>query len=102
MLWLLMRALPVLLLATLPACDSSYSAGAPDVARETSRHCLHCGWIQSKREIGPDASAPGAAVIYEYTMRLRDGSVHVFRESSPSSWREGQRLILIKGEDADD
>ena len=56
MLWLLMRALPVLLLATLPACDSSYSAGAPDVARETSRHCLHCGWIQSKRgHVGIDA-----------------------------------------------
>ena len=57
---------------------------------------LH-GWIQSKREIAPlgvDARAPAS---YEYTVRMRDGSSHVFREEMPVSWRLGERLIVIEG-----
>lgn len=93
----LMPALSALLLAMLVACESSYSGDVPGVALEAPRRCGHCGWIESKREIEPGPENPRAAVVYEYTVRMPDGSGSVFRAEPPSSWREGQRLVLIKG-----
>ena len=94
----LMAALSAPLLTMLAACESSYSVGVPEVALEApQRRCLHCGWIESKREIPPGAEDPRAALAYEYTVRMPNGSGGVFREQHPSSWREGQPLIFIKG-----
>ena len=48
--------------------------------------CRYCGSIESKREIEPR--------VYEYTVRMRDGSSRVFQEALPVTWREGERLLL--------
>jgi hypothetical protein len=94
---LLTLALPTLLATMLAGCEIANSASAPEVAREMPRRCLHCGWIESKRAVPPDAWDPRATVAYEYTVRMSDGSHSVFRGEHPSSWREGERLILING-----
>ena len=67
-----------------------------DTAREV-RRCMYCGWIESKREIVPGVADPHALQVYEYTVRMRDGSSSVFREELPVSWRLGERLIVIDG-----
>ena len=51
-------------------------------------HCPSCGWIEAKREVTP--------LLYEYTLRMRDGSMSVFQETLPTSWRVGERLMLIE------
>jgi len=53
------------------------------------RHCAHCGRIESKREI--------ALRVYEYTLRMADGSSSVFQETLPTTWRVGERVGVIEG-----
>ena len=38
------------------------------------RGCESCGWIEAKRELAPLAAAPQALGVYEYTLRMQDGS----------------------------
>ena len=58
--------------------------------------CPSCGWIEAKRELAPLAGDPHALRTYEYTLRMRDGSMRVFQETLPTSWRLGERLMLIE------
>ena len=95
----LLSALPLALLA---ACESSDSGSALVAAPAAPRRCAYCGWIESKREVQPVAAGSGATLVYEYTVRMPDGSSGVFRENQPSSWREGQQLIFLKGAGAAD
>ena len=69
-------------------------AAVPEIV---SRRCPHCGWIESKREILAAVANPAALAIYEYTVRMGDGTSSVFREQLPVSWRLGERLIVIEG-----
>jgi hypothetical protein len=55
------------------------------------RHCSQCGRIESKREV--------AASVYEYTLRMPDGTRSVFQETLPASWRVGERVGIIAGSD---
>ena len=64
-------------------------------AAGAERRCQHCAWIESKREIVPGVADPHAFQIYEYTLRMPDGSSRVFEETLPTSWRVGERLIVI-------
>jgi hypothetical protein len=63
------------------------------------KRCPHCGWIESKRPIASSVADPLSLGIYEYTLRMSDGSSRVFREMLPASWRVGERLTLIDGQD---
>ena len=63
---------------------------------EERLHCSNCGWIEAKREIVPQVMDLHAVKIYEYTLRMADGSVSVFQETLPTSWRLGERLMLIE------
>lgn len=63
--------------------------------------CPHCGRIQSKRRLGPEATDLSGAPSYEYTVSMADGSSRVFREQMPVSWRVGERLYYIDGGRAD-
>jgi len=63
------------------------------------RGCAHCGWIESKREIAPSVAERHSPRIYEYTLRMNDGSSSVFREAMPVSWRIGERLSVIDGQE---
>jgi hypothetical protein len=56
------------------------------------RHCQSCGWIEAKRELAPQ--------LYEYTLRMQDGSMSVFQETLPTSWRLGERVMLIESNGA--
>jgi hypothetical protein len=41
---------------------------------------------------------PGkSAKSYEVTVRMKDGSSHMFTHSMPGNWRPGERVILIEG-----
>ena len=98
---LLGSTLFVLLLATLAACESGSGgvarAGASDSTRNFPLSCAHCGWIESKQEIEADVAHPHAPAIYEYTVRMANGSFRVFRQEGSVRWRVGERLILLAG-----
>ena len=64
--------------------------------------CESCGWIEAIRELAPLAAAPQASGVYEYTLRMQDGSTSLFQETLPTSWRLGERVILIEGIGAPD
>ena len=85
-------------------------AEAPDTRRpgagaEPAEKCPKCGVVAAMREIvSADTDAAGAQPgsvqrkstrQQEVTVRMRDGSRHVFREASPSTWRVGERMIII-------
>lgn len=72
----------------------------PQPAGPTVQRCPHCGWIESKRPIASSVTDPWSLGIYEYTLRMTDGSSRVFRETLPASWRVGERLTLIDGQDS--
>jgi len=76
-------------------------APAPQVALTVHdlRRCPHCGWIEAKREIVPGVANPQSPKIYEYTLRMADGTSTLFQEALPVSWRVGERLAVIDGKD---
>ena len=91
---LLVAALSALLLA---ACESTRVGDVSDRALDAPRRCTHCGWIESKQQIGLDVADLHAPAIYEYTVRMANGSLRVFREGSAVRWRVGERLMLLAG-----
>ena len=94
---LLAPALSILLLAALAACESGSAGIVQASAPDAPERCTHCGWIESKQEIGPDVADPDATAVYEYTVRMADGSLRVFRQEPSVRWRVGERLILFAG-----
>jgi hypothetical protein len=62
--------------------------------------CPNCGWIEAKRELAPLAGDPHELRIYEYTLRMANGSMSVFQETLPTSWRLGERVMLIEAPEA--
>ena len=98
--------------------------GSP-TQRGNRASCTECGTIASVREIPAwrdvgwrervdvkgaprDAGitstiaidkAPASERIYEVTVRFRDGTTTVFNESGTSTWRVGNRVIVIAGAD---
>jgi hypothetical protein len=97
---LLLRVVSALSVVMISACEPMpASSQQPEQMGGAESYAKLRGWIESKREITPlgaDARAPAG---YEYTVRMGDGSSHVFREEMPVSWRLGERLIFIKGSD---
>jgi hypothetical protein len=99
----MLRACLPVLVALLVACESDIDGGdAPPAQIElnvlpASRQCVHCGWIESKREIVAHAVDPLAMGVYEYTLRMSDRSSSVFRETLPARWRLGERVGVIVG-----
>ena len=77
------------LAAAWPADRAAIEAEVP--APRASR-CPACGWIESRREI------PGvdAVLVYEYVLRMTDGSSRVFQEALPPK-RLRERLVHIDG-----
>jgi hypothetical protein len=63
--------------------------------------CAGCGVIASMREIQQPATGIDfrgeSTRSYEVTVRMNDGSSHVFMDSKPANWRPGQRVILVEG-----
>lgn len=77
--------------------------------------CAECGVVESTREIAQrgEATEPGAAgavtwgdrneitghstKTYEVTVRMKDGSRHVFMDAKHANWRPGARVLVIGG-----
>jgi hypothetical protein len=95
------RTLMLLLLASaLCACEPGMEQADELLVELTlprARHCGHCGWIESKREIVSVLVDPLAAAVYEYTLRMPDGSSSMFRDTLPAIWRVGERVGVIQG-----
>jgi hypothetical protein len=84
----------------LTACQLIAEVDAEAVAPLTVhavQRCPQCGWIESKREMVSSATDPRSPGIYEYTLRMGDGSSRVFQETLPTSWRLGERMTVIDG-----
>jgi hypothetical protein len=64
------------------------------VAGPALLRCPSCGWIEGKREITPK--------VFEYTLRMGDGSVSLFQETLPTTWHLGERMVVIEGIDSPD
>ena len=56
--------------------------------------CAACGVVQAIRRID---AAGDTAETYEFTVRLRDGSIRVSSDASQAKWRAGDSIILIGG-----
>jgi hypothetical protein len=81
------------------ACEPMLASSQQPDQMGTQSYAKLRGWIESKREITPLGADARAPASYEYTVRMGDGSSHVFREEMPASWRLGERLIYITGSD---
>src|SRR5215216_5465991 len=81
----LVATLPFVLRPDLPAeLVPEFFVSGPALPR-----CPSCGWIEAKREIAPK--------VYEYTLRMVDGSASLFQERLPTTWHLGERMVLIEG-----
>jgi hypothetical protein len=56
--------------------------------------CPECGVVESVRRI-----APGGTVLasYEITVRMPRGANRIVTDTTPATWRAGERIILIEG-----
>lgn len=79
-------ARPVQVAAPLPA------AVAPEPPRI---RCPGCGVVEAIRPLPPVGGVPAG---YEFTVRLRDGSIRTSLMSGQTSWRVGDRIILLGGD----
>lgn len=70
-------------------------AAAAGKARARKR-CAACGVVESIRRIDPVEALPAT---YEFTVRLRDGSMRLSSDTSRAKWRVGDRIMLIGGLD---
>jgi len=64
-------------------------AAAPARAR-----CEDCGIIQSVRTVAAVGKSPA---LYETTVRMANGEMHVLSDENPATWHRGERIKLIGG-----
>lgn len=86
-----------------------------EVRRKARVECEECGVVVSRQKIqrldaGADSGATDrvtgydqstisgqAALSYEVTLRMKDGSSRAFMDAHPANWRPGERVIFIEG-----
>lgn len=81
-----------------PQVDAGVRA-ASAAPRDTSSlglrtRCAGCGFVESIRHVEAAGLAPAA---YEFTVRMRDGSLRTSSDSSAAKWLVGDRIILVGG-----
>jgi hypothetical protein len=81
-------AAPLRVAAPLPAID------LPEPPRT---RCSGCGVVEGIRPLPPIEGEPAG---YEFTIRLRDGSVRTSTSTGKASWHVGDRILLLGGSDA--
>jgi len=86
--------------AALPAQALADSAAVPlaapaaEVGGRGRSPCDGCGVVESVRRLEPVGEQPAA---YEFTVRLRDGSIRTSSSANTARWRAGDRIMLIGG-----
>lgn len=99
--------------AMLSGAEAQISPAPREGNAPASLKCPECGFVESTREIEQpgDGTDPGTAgtvtrgdrneitghstKTYEVTVRLKDGSRHVFLDAKRANWRPGARVIII-------
>ena len=66
-------------------------AEAADLPRS---HCERCGVVLGIRPLDLVAGAPA---LYEFTVRLHDGSLRTSTTAGKASWRVGDNILLVGG-----
>ena len=73
-------------------------ASSPEAPAANGRtRCPRCGFVESIRRVEAAGLAP---VAYEFTVRMRDGSLRTSSDSSVGRWLVGDRVILVGGNKA--
>lgn len=57
-------------------------------------HCERCGVVLGIRALDLVAGAPA---LYEFTVRLHDGSLRTSNSVGKASWRVGDNILLVGG-----
>jgi hypothetical protein len=67
---------------------------APPQASAAVRVSLPSGWgvVETIRRVEHGSSVPAS---FEFTVRMRDGTTRTSSSASVSSWRSGDRIMLI-------
>jgi len=90
----------------LPNANAQPLPAREDDGARVNTTCPECGVVASTREIDPfvagtypviASGAPPSAKSHEVTVRMSDGSNHVFTDATHAVWRPGERVILIQG-----
>jgi len=81
-------------LASVPVVLASPEEEAP--VRSRAR-CDICGVVQAIHRIEAGSDAPAS---FEFTVRLRDGTIRTSRTASAAKWRSGDQIMLIGGASA--
>lgn len=78
-----------------PGVTNEQTHAAEDEAMARGRtRCNTCGVVETIRRVEHGGSLPAS---FEFTVRLRDGSVRTSSTASASKWRSGDRIMLIGG-----
>jgi len=77
-----------------PALETATPVGERAVRARGRTRCAGCGVIQAIRRIDAAGAMPAS---YEFTVRLRDGSIRVSSDASQARWRAGDNIMLIGG-----
>lgn len=56
--------------------------------------CASCGVIETIRRIEATGDLPAA---FEFTVRLRDGSLRISSSATQDKWRSGDRIMFLGG-----
>jgi hypothetical protein len=101
--------------ATLGGAEAQIPPARAEGNAPATVKCAECGVVESTREIEQpgEGTAPGAAraatrgdrneitgdstKTYEVTVRMKDGSNHVFMDATRANWRPGARVLIIGG-----
>jgi hypothetical protein len=79
--------------------EMATAGSAPEVRLTRSQRamCEECGVVAATGRIARSGgeAMTAAATQYEVTVRMRDGSIRTFTETSSVHWRSGERIILI-------
>jgi hypothetical protein len=67
---------------------------AAPVLTPVAPRCAGCGFVQAIRRIEATALVPA---FYEFTVRMRDGSVRTSSDTKLGPWLVGDRIILVGG-----
>lgn len=73
--------------------DPLLEAATPEAAERPVRlRCDTCGVVETIRHT---AAVDGVAASYEFTVRLRDGSMLQSNDAQPGRWQVGDRMQLM-------
>jgi hypothetical protein len=86
-------AIPATSIAPRAIAAIEHTAATPD-NRRAHRHCTACGRVVDIRRIEATATAP---VSFEFTVRMRDGTLHLSPAADMGRWQVGDGIMLLGG-----